>query len=137
MALCCSLSLLLLSCQALALGGGMLYPRESASRELKELNGIWSFRADFSEQRDQGFVQQWYRKPLRQVWGGPPLGQEWQRGYLPLALATEERRRASLGAESFHWVPAAGELNAFVARAWGPNQNPGPEFGSSGMSPSL
>ncbi|EMP41083.1 Beta-glucuronidase [Chelonia mydas] len=71
MALCCSLCLLLLSCQALARGGGMLYPRESASRELKELNGIWSFRADFSEQRDQGFVQQWYRKPLRQ--SGPVI----------------------------------------------------------------
>uniref|UniRef100_A0A8C3XTY5 Beta-glucuronidase n=1 Tax=Chelydra serpentina TaxID=8475 RepID=A0A8C3XTY5_CHESE len=71
MALCCSLCLLLLCCQALALGGGMLYPRESASRELKELNGIWSFRADFSPQRDKGFVQQWYRKPLRR--SGPVI----------------------------------------------------------------
>ncbi|KAM7139497.1 beta-glucuronidase isoform 1-T2 [Macrochelys suwanniensis] len=71
MALCCSLCLLVLSCQALALGGGMLYPRESASRELKELNGVWSFRADFSPQRDKGFVQQWYRKPLRQ--SGPVI----------------------------------------------------------------
>ncbi|TFK12972.1 gap junction delta-2 protein [Platysternon megacephalum] len=71
MALCCALCLLLLCCQALALGGGMLYPRESASRELKELNGIWSFRADFSPQRDKGFVQQWYQKPLRQ--SGPVI----------------------------------------------------------------
>ncbi|XP_024060726.1 beta-glucuronidase [Terrapene carolina triunguis] len=71
MALCCALCLLLLCCQALALGGGMLYPRESASRELKELNGLWSFRADFSAQRDKGFVQQWYRKPLRQ--SGPVI----------------------------------------------------------------
>ncbi|XP_010720194.1 argininosuccinate lyase [Meleagris gallopavo] len=30
----------------------MLYPRESPSRELKELGGIWSFRADFSPGRD-------------------------------------------------------------------------------------
>ncbi|KAM9117793.1 beta-glucuronidase [Pangshura tecta] len=71
MALCCALCLLLLCCQALALGRGMLYPRESASRELKELNGIWSFRADFSPQRNKGFVEQWYRKPLRQ--SGPVI----------------------------------------------------------------
>lgn len=51
----------------LALRGGMLYPRESPSRELKELNGLWSFRADFSENRRQGFEQQWYRTPLREV----------------------------------------------------------------------
>uniref|UniRef100_A0A8C0GZC7 Beta-glucuronidase n=1 Tax=Chelonoidis abingdonii TaxID=106734 RepID=A0A8C0GZC7_CHEAB len=71
MSLFCAVCLLLLCCQALALGRGMLYPRESASRELKELNGIWSFRADFSPQRDKGFVQQWYRKPLRQ--SGPVI----------------------------------------------------------------
>lgn len=52
---------------ALALHGGMLYPRESASRERKELNGLWKFRADFSENRRQGFEQQWYRTPLREV----------------------------------------------------------------------
>ena len=51
----------------LALQGGMLYPRESASRERKELNGLWSFRADFSDHRRQGFEQQWYRTPLREV----------------------------------------------------------------------
>ncbi|XP_019277300.1 beta-glucuronidase isoform X1 [Panthera pardus] len=55
----------------LALRGGMLYPRESPSRELKELNGLWSFRADFSENRRQGFEQQWYRTPLRE--SGPTL----------------------------------------------------------------
>lgn len=51
----------------LALQGGMLYPRESASRERKELDGLWSFRADFSDNRNQGFEQQWYRTPLREV----------------------------------------------------------------------
>ncbi|XP_077167880.1 beta-glucuronidase [Paroedura picta] len=56
---------------ALALDGGMLFPRESPSRELKELGGLWSFRADWSEQRDAGFVQQWYRQPLRQ--SGPVI----------------------------------------------------------------
>uniref|UniRef100_A0A673V593 Beta-glucuronidase n=1 Tax=Suricata suricatta TaxID=37032 RepID=A0A673V593_SURSU len=55
----------------LALQGGMLYPRESPSRERKELTGLWSFRADFSENRRQGFEQQWYRAPLRE--SGPTL----------------------------------------------------------------
>lgn len=51
----------------LALRGGMLYPRESPSRERKELHGLWSFRADFSENRQRGFEQRWYRSPLREV----------------------------------------------------------------------
>ena len=62
--------------RAAAVRGGMLYPRESPSRELKELGGIWSFRADFSPGRDAGFEQRWYRQPLRQVargWAGGRL----------------------------------------------------------------
>lgn len=61
----------------LALQGGMLYPRESASRERKDLDGLWKFRADFSENRLRGFEQQWYRSPLREVReprGGRGLG---------------------------------------------------------------
>uniref|UniRef100_A0A0D9S0B5 Beta-glucuronidase n=1 Tax=Chlorocebus sabaeus TaxID=60711 RepID=A0A0D9S0B5_CHLSB len=56
---------------ALALQGGMLYPRESQSRERKELDGLWSFRADFSDNRRRGFEEQWYRRPLRE--SGPTL----------------------------------------------------------------
>lgn len=68
----CRLQLLVLVAAAAAgrvaaVRGGMLYPRESPSRELKELGGIWSFRADFSPGRDAGFEQRWYRQPLRQV----------------------------------------------------------------------
>uniref|UniRef100_A0A8B9TP04 Beta-glucuronidase n=1 Tax=Anas platyrhynchos TaxID=8839 RepID=A0A8B9TP04_ANAPL len=51
--------------------GGMLYPRESPSRELKELGGVWSFRADFSPGRAAGFEQRWYRRPLRET--GPVI----------------------------------------------------------------
>ncbi|XP_058020475.1 beta-glucuronidase isoform X2 [Ahaetulla prasina] len=54
-----------------ALDSGMLYPRESSSRELKDLSGLWSFRADWSEQRNAGFVEQWYSRPLRQT--GPVM----------------------------------------------------------------
>uniref|UniRef100_A0A2K6ASL6 Uncharacterized protein n=1 Tax=Macaca nemestrina TaxID=9545 RepID=A0A2K6ASL6_MACNE len=56
---------------ALALQGGMLYPRESPSRQRKELDGLWSFRADFSHNRRRGFEEQWYRRPLRE--SGPTL----------------------------------------------------------------
>ncbi|XP_072272210.1 beta-glucuronidase isoform X1 [Pyxicephalus adspersus] len=48
-----------------AVTGGMLYPRETPTRELKELNGVWSFRADTSPGRDEGFAKQWYKSPLR------------------------------------------------------------------------
>lgn len=61
---------LLCSC-ALALQGGMLFPVETPSRELKVLDGLWHFRADFSENRLLGFEQQWYRQPLRE--SGPTL----------------------------------------------------------------
>lgn len=44
--------------------GGMLYPRESSSREVKELNGLWSFRADKSPNRNEGFERAWYKSPL-------------------------------------------------------------------------
>nr|XP_033778143.1 beta-glucuronidase [Geotrypetes seraphini] len=50
-----------------ALQGGMLYPRETPTRELKELGGIWSFRADASAGRDEGFQKQWYKRPLRET----------------------------------------------------------------------
>ncbi|KAG8122824.1 hypothetical protein E2320_018284 [Naja naja] len=65
--LLCACCVLLGWCPAGALDSGMLYPRESSSRELKDLSGLWSFRADWSEQRDAGFVEQWYRWPLRQT----------------------------------------------------------------------
>ena len=48
-------------------GRGLLYPKESVSREVKELNGLWHFRADYSPSRDAGFVEQWYKQPLSKV----------------------------------------------------------------------
>lgn len=61
-----ALGQLLCSC-ALALKGGMLFPKEGPSREVKMLDGLWHFRADLSDNRLQGFEQQWYRQPLREV----------------------------------------------------------------------
>lgn len=68
----CLLLLLAALGRAAAPPGGMLYPRDTPSRERKELGGLWSFRADYSPGRDAGFVQRWYRQPLRQV----PRGRE-------------------------------------------------------------
>lgn len=49
------------------LNTGMLYPRESPSREVKELNGLWLFRADKSPNRNLGFERAWYKSPLSEV----------------------------------------------------------------------
>ncbi|XP_051891617.1 beta-glucuronidase [Pristis pectinata] len=48
-----------------------LSPRETRSRELKELGGPWSFRADQSSSRNQGFEEKWYQRPLRET--GPVI----------------------------------------------------------------
>ncbi|XP_069470971.1 beta-glucuronidase [Ambystoma mexicanum] len=55
----------------LTLQGGLLRPRESRSRELKELGGVWSFRADVSDGRNQGFEEHWYQRPLSET--GPVI----------------------------------------------------------------
>ncbi|XP_021109980.1 beta-glucuronidase isoform X2 [Heterocephalus glaber] len=81
---------------ALALQGGMLYPRESPSRERKELDGLWSFRADFSAARHQGFDEQWYRRPLRE--SGATLD-------MPVP-------------SSFNDVGQDGQLRSFVGWVW-------------------
>ncbi|XP_070700106.1 beta-glucuronidase [Pempheris klunzingeri] len=52
-------------------GTGMLFPRESSSRELKELSGLWDFRADKSPNRNQGFDRAWYKSRLAET--GPVI----------------------------------------------------------------
>ena len=47
--------------------GALLYPRESPYREVKELNGLWDFRADYSLYGQDGFLHQWYLQPLSKV----------------------------------------------------------------------
>ncbi|XP_013003707.1 beta-glucuronidase isoform X2 [Cavia porcellus] len=86
----------LLWASALALQGGMLYPRESPSRERKELDGLWSFRADLSSARRRGFVEQWYQRPLRE--SGPTLD-------MPVP-------------SSFNDVGQDGQLRNFVGWVW-------------------
>lgn len=62
--LCLLLALLDRGCP---LDTGMLFPRESTSRELKELSGLWSFRADMSPDRKLGFDRAWYKSRLAEV----------------------------------------------------------------------
>lgn len=50
---------------------GMLYPRESESRQMKELGGLWMFRADMSSNRKAGFEEKWYANPLEK--SGPVI----------------------------------------------------------------
>ncbi|XP_033466357.1 beta-glucuronidase [Epinephelus lanceolatus] len=50
---------------------GMLFPRESSSREVKELNGLWDFRADRSPNRNLGFEKAWYKSRLSET--GPVI----------------------------------------------------------------
>ncbi|XP_061127690.1 beta-glucuronidase-like [Syngnathus typhle] len=53
------------------LATGMLFPRESSSREVKDLSGLWSFRADKSPNRNQGFEKAWYKSRLAET--GPVI----------------------------------------------------------------
>ncbi|XP_076452855.1 beta-glucuronidase-like [Babylonia areolata] len=46
------------------LSAGMLYPRDSESRLVKTLDGMWNFRADLSPSRNESFVDQWWTQPL-------------------------------------------------------------------------
>ena len=43
---------------------GLLYPSESESREVKDLSGRWNFVIDNSTNRNEGFENKWWSKPL-------------------------------------------------------------------------
>lgn len=47
------------------LQGGILYPRESESREVKLLDGIWNFRLSLDPL--MGFKEKWFTKDLSKV----------------------------------------------------------------------
>jgi len=40
----------------------MLYPRETKSREIKDLSGIWRFKLD---KENKGYEEKWYIEPLK------------------------------------------------------------------------
>uniref|UniRef100_A0A3P8WLD0 Beta-glucuronidase n=1 Tax=Cynoglossus semilaevis TaxID=244447 RepID=A0A3P8WLD0_CYNSE len=53
------------------LSGGMLFPRESTSRDVKHLSGLWVFRADKSPSRSLGFEKAWFKSRLSE--NGPVI----------------------------------------------------------------
>ncbi len=63
----------------------MLYPRESESREVKELNGMWHFKADFStgSAKAAGFATGWHKRPLPMVSlsHSRVMDSSWRRGF--------------------------------------------------------
>ena len=60
-----SLLTLLWSCHVAGdLSQGMLFPRETETRQVKFLDGMWDFRADISF---VGFEEMWYSLPLAEV----------------------------------------------------------------------
>ena len=53
---------------------GILYPRESESREVKSLDGIWAFRKDGGNGAPvRGFEEEWFTKPLFMVTNHEPI----------------------------------------------------------------
>ena len=46
---------------------GMLFPKDTERREVKDLSGLWDFRADMSQDRNDGFEKMWFTRPLWQV----------------------------------------------------------------------
>jgi hypothetical protein len=75
-----SQQLLLLACAAVGLvllmahetasrtnAGGILYPQESESRDVRSLDGIWNFRLSPETDPLTGFRERWFQKDLSQV----------------------------------------------------------------------
>jgi len=46
---------------------GILYPRESESREVVSLDGIWKFRVSPAEAQDKGFAEKWFSTNFEEV----------------------------------------------------------------------
>lgn len=46
---------------------GILYPQDSETRQLINLDGLWNFRAADRTNQNQGFEEEWYTMPLKQV----------------------------------------------------------------------
>ncbi|XP_029840574.2 beta-glucuronidase isoform X1 [Ixodes scapularis] len=58
------LALFVIGGSVLDCSGSQLYPRESESREVKLLDGVWKFRVCTQEDQDAGFREKWFARPL-------------------------------------------------------------------------
>lgn len=79
----------------------MLYPRESESRDVKDLSGIWRFRQDREE---QGTPEGWYKQPLA--------------GTIPMAVPASFNDLTQDPALREHWGPVWYERDFFVPACW-------------------
>lgn len=50
-----------------AIQAGILYPRQSESRETLALDGIWKFAISNKSDQQKGFEEMWYQIPLHNV----------------------------------------------------------------------
>ncbi|XP_059084651.1 beta-glucuronidase-like [Tigriopus californicus] len=57
--------LLVVSALLLSCCHGLLYPKDSPTREIKSLDGVWNFRAQPSLDPEQGFREKWFDHPLQ------------------------------------------------------------------------
>uniref|UniRef100_A0A090XD39 Putative beta-glucuronidase gusb glycosylhydrolase superfamily 2 n=1 Tax=Ixodes ricinus TaxID=34613 RepID=A0A090XD39_IXORI len=65
------LALFVIGATVLGCSGSLLYPRESESREVKLLDGVWKFRVCTQEDQDAGFREKWFARPLEK--SGPVI----------------------------------------------------------------
>ena len=47
--------------------GGILYPKNSETREVVTLDGIWRFAVANKSAQNQGFEEKWFTQPLHKV----------------------------------------------------------------------
>ncbi|XP_049786983.1 beta-glucuronidase-like [Schistocerca cancellata] len=97
---------LLLATAALApvAKGGVLYPRESESREVKSLDGLWNFKLDAAE---IGYAEEWYGDDLTKT--GGVLTMPVPASYNDVTTMKEVRDHVGLV-----WY----DRNFFVPRSW-------------------
>lgn len=63
----------LLCQQITTIEGGILYPKDSESREVQKLDGIWNFRLTPFKDSSKGYKEKWYKKDLRDVGATIPM----------------------------------------------------------------
>lgn len=44
-----------------------MYPRETITREIKSLDGVWIFKICKQDDQDIGFKNEWYKRSLEEV----------------------------------------------------------------------
>ncbi|XP_063236028.1 beta-glucuronidase-like [Bacillus rossius redtenbacheri] len=83
--------LCLAGCSRAGVGG--LYPRQTASRDLLSLDGLWNFRLTPTSDSQQGYKQQWYKQQLKKTGRVEPM-------YVPSSyndMQTDEATRDFVG----------------------------------------